>query len=282
MQKTLKTRLIILFLTVVMCVGVMTPAHAYEMVYIQTSIDISEWEIVSSVIRANVEKSQHSPEYRRIPKDDLNTLVAAGNSVNEFSVIMKTLYDKLTKDENLEIEAGSDGINIFGYYEEEGRILSFPTNQVKRNDSTPEDYQEALKINNELVFGLNQAFNIYLGDNFVKTNDAGAYMEKMMEFLAQCGSSSNFEINDDECQFSYNGKTVSVKWKMENIFHGVRLFMRRSTIIVWKEKKQLMQLMQIMFTMIPILAHLQNISSASLLICWIASAELLTFGQWMT
>ena len=54
MQKTLKTRLFTILLIFLMCIGFMAPAHAYELVYIQTSIDPAQWEILGSVIQANV------------------------------------------------------------------------------------------------------------------------------------------------------------------------------------------------------------------------------------
>ena len=85
MQKTLKTRLCTILLIFLMCVGFMAPVHAYELVYIQTSIDPAAWEIVSSVLRSNVGVSRHSPEFRRIPDTELAVLATAGNSVGEFN-----------------------------------------------------------------------------------------------------------------------------------------------------------------------------------------------------
>ena len=85
MQKTLKTRLLLLLLIFLMCVGCMIPANAYELVYIQTSIDTVQWEIVSSVLRSDVGVTRHSPEFRRIPDDTLAVLATGGNSVGEFN-----------------------------------------------------------------------------------------------------------------------------------------------------------------------------------------------------
>lgn len=218
MQKTLKTRLCTILLIFLMCVGFMAPVHAYELVYIQTSIDPAAWEIVSSVLRSNVGVSRHSPEFRRIPDTELAVLATAGNSVGEFNdnrsdfTGIQGLKDHLIGD----LEIASNGnlatglLNNLGILEEKNRILSFPTKQESRNDSTSEQFEEALKISNELTMGLNQAFNSYITEKgYEKANDAEAYLDKMVEFLGQCSGM------DDKYEFEDNGKNISVKWKMQ-------------------------------------------------------------------
>ena len=225
MQKTLKTRLFTILLIFLMCIGFMAPAHAYELVYIQTSIDPAQWEILGSVIQANVPVSRHSPEFRRIPDTELAVLTTAGNSVGEFNASrsdftgIQGLKDHLAGDLPIANKFAQAGLlTNLGWFNEENRILSFPTNQVKRDDSTPEQFEEALKINNELVMGLNQAFNAYITEKgYEKTDDAGAYLDKMIEFLSHCsnsGSCDKCSVIDDEYKFQDNGKDVSVKWKM--------------------------------------------------------------------
>lgn len=214
MQKTLKTRLFTILLIFLMCVGFMVPTHAYELVYIQTSIDPAQWEILGSVIQANVPVSRHSPEFRRIPADDLNDLAGGGNSVNEFNYKIEALKnDDGDLERNLGIAnnvAQAGILTNLGWFEEDNRVLSFPTKQEKRDDSTPEQYEEALKITNELIMGLNQAFNAYITEKgYVKTDDAGAYLDKMVKFLEQCS------VVGDECRFQDNGNDFSVKWKMQ-------------------------------------------------------------------
>jgi len=195
----------------------MAPAHAYELVYIQTSIDPAQWEILSSVIRTDVGVTKHSPEFRRIPDTDLESLTGGGNSVDEFSAGILTLKDHLIGDLKIANGVAQAGIlNNIGIAEEKNRLLSFPTDQTRRDDSTPDDYEEALDINNELITGLNQAFNAYLTENSIsKTNDAAAYMDKLVEFFNSCSGANAARVNDDKYQFENNGKTVTVKWKMQ-------------------------------------------------------------------
>ena len=100
-------------------------------------------------------------------------------------------------------------IQNVGFLEEDNRVLSFPTKQTRRDNSTSTDYNNALTAVNEISFDLNQAFALYCEDNNIKKEaDASAMLTTMIAFLNEVSGSMN-----SDGTLSY--KDYSFKWYTE-------------------------------------------------------------------
>ena len=88
MQKIIEVRqnflarlcFIVMFIVVFFCCT--TTAYAGTLAYIQSSVDLNNWEVLTSVIRENVGLTAHSPEVRRVDSSTLSSLSSNSSSIS--------------------------------------------------------------------------------------------------------------------------------------------------------------------------------------------------------
>lgn len=199
-QKTKKVwpkitgRLLAFFLSFVIISHLVVPAHAYQLVYIQCSIDVATWEILAVAVRDEVGVSSASNETRRVEKSALESMKSNQRTAGGANL---ALIDGLRSDVENRTKSLADGGNFLaglvqniGWFEENNRVLSFPTNQTRRDSSTSTDFNNAMNVVNEIAYDLNQAFSIYCQENSIsKKQDASAFLSSMYNFLSNASGS---------------------------------------------------------------------------------------------
>ena len=206
------THIAAFLLTLVIAFQTVVPANAYTLVYIQCSIDIATWEIITAAVRDEIGVTSTSNEIRRVEQSALNTMhnnqrTAGGSNL---SLIQGLASDVASREKSIAsssgLLAGIAGVaqNI-GVGEEKNRVLSFPTNQTRRDSSNSTDFNNALEVVNAISFDLNQAFSVYCDNNGItKTADATAFFNAMVSFLS---SVQGFMSSDGT--MTYEGMTFT-------------------------------------------------------------------------
>ena len=211
-QSVWVARLLSFLLIFVTCFNMIVPSYAYTIVYIQCSIDLATWEIIAAPVRDSIGISSASNEIRRVEKDALETMKNNQTSATGNISLISGLTDSVAS-RNKSIANGGNFlaglIQNVGFLEEDNRVLSFPTKQTRRDNSTSTDYNNALTAVNEISFDLNQAFALYCEDNNIKKEaDASAMLTTMIAFLNEVSGSMN-----SDGTLSY--KDYSFKWYTE-------------------------------------------------------------------
>lgn len=213
-------------LLLVICFSLAIPANAYSVVHIQASIDLATWEIVTGVVRDEVGLTGCSPEWKRMGEDALAALNSTSfNLLSQIDEASVGTRDK--KVANSGFRAGISNLgHSFGVGAETGRVLTFPTDQIKRDSSTSTDMESALAANNAIVFDLNQAFRVYCErNNITKTADAMAMLTAMKSFMGSVSPSEDYvsyyaSASGDKmtnyrwCTDKYQGGTEKITWSM--------------------------------------------------------------------
>lgn len=212
----LLSRLLLFFITLTMCFNMAIPAEAYSLVHIQCSIDLATWEILTAVVRDEIGLTSASPEYRRISEDNLEmlkeatSLGALADEISGLSDAVENRDKKLAHGDGFFAGIGqgvTGAAQNLGIGEEKNRVLSFPTDQDKRKDSTSVDMENALNANNSIVFDLNHAFNAYCEtNNITKTDDANAFLSTMVSFLKSLPTPIGNYVTYNDTQY---------QWKVE-------------------------------------------------------------------
>lgn len=183
-QSVWVARLLSFLLIFVTCFNMIVPSYAYTIVYIQCSIDLATWEIIAAPVRDSIGISSASNEIRRVEKDALETMKNNQTSATGNISLISGLTDSVAS-RNKSIANGGNFlaglIQNVGFLEEDNRVLSFPTKQTRRDNSTSTDYNNALTAVNEISFDLNQAFALYCEDNNIKKEaDASAMLTSIV------------------------------------------------------------------------------------------------------
>lgn len=181
-------KLLAFLVTLIFSIQMLVPAYAYTLVYIQCSIDLATWEVIAVAVRDEVGVSSASNETRRVEKSALESL--KNNSTTKGGTNL-SLISGLSGDVQDRSKSLADGGNIIaglvqniGWFEENNRVLSFPTNQTRRDSSTSTDFNNAMNVVTDISYDLNQAFAMYCEENNItKTPDASAMHTNMVNFL---------------------------------------------------------------------------------------------------
>ena len=210
-------------LLLVLCLNLVPPAHAYSIVHIQASIDLATWEILTGVVRDEVGITACSPEWKRMEESDLTTLSNyAYNSLDLIDADKVASRDKKVANNGQNILAGI--AQNAGFFEEDKRVLSFPTKQKSRNSSDSTDMESAMAANNAIVFDLNQAFKVYCErEGIAKKPDATAMLTAIKDFMNSTSPSGDFI--EYYASASGNEKT-KYRWKTEK-------YKNSSEMITW-------------------------------------------------
>lgn len=187
------SRIMSFMLLLVVCFNLTVPANAYSVVHIQASIDLATWEILTGVVRDEVGLTGCSPEWKRMGEQALTDLNKSSdadfNLLGQIDVASVASRDKKVANSGLL----SGAANLLGFTEEKGRVLTFPTDQVKRDSSTSADMESALAANNAIVFDLNQAFRVYCDrEHITKKPDAAAMLTAMNSFMGSVSHSGDY------------------------------------------------------------------------------------------
>ena len=216
------TRICAFLLLLVICINLVPPAHAYSIVHIQASIDLATWEILTGVVRDEVGITSSSPEWKRMTKEDLDAL-SAGD------------FDNLDRIDAAKVETRDKGLghggNViggiaqnFGIGVEENRVLSFPTNQTKRDSSTSTDMEAAMAANNAIVFDLNQAFRIYCDKkNIARTPDATEMLKAIKNFMSEAGQNRSGDFINYYSSANAASKDTKYRWKTPKYQDGTEV-----------------------------------------------------------
>lgn len=188
-----------------------TPAQAAKTeTYIQCSVNVSTWEILSSVIRNDVGLLESSLELRRV---DSSTLTELAQNSDKMNVGVDAL-----KDVEAYLEAQNQNVNGIVNNSSANRVLSFPGDKI---DSTSADYDRALLVNNALIFDLNQAFQLYLtNENIQKTSDILAFHAAMIDFLTYAQGQIDATDKDYIVMQDKNGITYRYRYRIYKGYAG--------------------------------------------------------------
>lgn len=216
-------RVLSCILMMVICLNMAVPAHAYSSVHIQCSIDLATWEILTGVVTDEVGLTATSPEWRRMTEDDLKELK---NSSGSFSSALSLIDAGKVESRDKELAHSGHFLGVGGIVQnagigvEESRVLTFPTDQNKRDSSNSIDAENALRVNNEITFDLNQAFSVYCEkEGIVKTPDAVKMLEAVNSFMSDMGS----KVSGDHVKYfaSANGdEEVDYRWRTKKYTDG--------------------------------------------------------------
>lgn len=177
------TILVICFSTVTKPFFAQPAEAAYHQTYIQTTIDVSNWNILASAVDIKVggfTNDIKTPlELQRIGAGTLSSLASASTPSAAASYISSSPGQN---------ETGTDSINL---------VMSFPGNTKSdsifvHTASTANDTARAALVSNSLVYDLNAAFKFVYGDahgNYTPAGETledkvGAYKTAMKSFLS--------------------------------------------------------------------------------------------------
>ena len=171
---------------IVMYFGFAGYAQAGTLAYIQASVDLSNWEILTAVVRENVGLTAHSPEVRRVNSSTLQSLANNSGSLNNSLSALSGLSSYVSAYDNTDTEY--EGIKVNGNFiggmlgsGEKYRVLTFP---AKGGKSETRDFNKATEVNDALVYDLNQAFSLWLdAKGYSKTPNLSDFYNRMIEFL---------------------------------------------------------------------------------------------------
>jgi len=189
-------KLLTFLIAIIISIQMLVPAYAYTLVYIQCSIDLATWEVIAVAVRDEIGISSASNETRRVEKSALESLKSNSKTVGGTNL---SLISGLSSDVQNRTKSLADGGNVvaglvqnLGWFEEKNRVLSFPTDQTRRDSSTSTDFNDAMNVVTDISYDLNQAFSLYCDkNNIAKTPDASAMHTNMVSFLTEIGSSMN-------------------------------------------------------------------------------------------
>ena len=214
MQKIIEVRqnflarlcFIVMFIVVFFCCT--TTAYAGTLAYIQSSVDLNNWEVLTSVIRENVGLTAHSPEVRRVDSSTLSSLSSNSSSISNSINALSGLSSYASEYDNSE---NYDGIKVNGNafgglvgVGEKNRVLTFPG---KGGKSETADYNRAVAVNDALIYDLNQAFSLWLDANgYTKTPKLQDFHSRMIEFL------NSIHVSGDYCTVS--GVDGEFRWRI--------------------------------------------------------------------
>lgn len=188
------------------------PTYAYTLVYIQCSIDLATWEILAVPVRDEIGVSSASNEIRRVEGNVLSSLKSNAKNPSANLTLISGLADDVQNRSKSLANGGNFVAGLvqnIGWLEENNRVLSYPTDQVRRDSSTSTDFNNAMNTVNEISFDLNQAFAIYCEENAVtKTDDASAFLSSMSSFLTSVSGSMS-----SDGTLTYGG--FEFKWCVE-------------------------------------------------------------------
>ena len=190
------------------------PAHAAKTeTYIQCSINLSTWEVLSSVVRNDVGLLSSSLEVRRVDSSKLAEIAQNTSTMDSGISALKDIAGYL-EEQNQKVNKITDSNS-------KNRILSFPGDKIS---STSADYDRALAVNNALIFDLNQAFQLYLNNNNIrKTSDVNAFHTAMVDFLTYTQSQIDASDKDYITMQDKNGITYRYRYRIYKGYIGAGL-----------------------------------------------------------
>ena len=202
------TRLCFVIMFVVIFLGCTTTARAGTLTYIQSTVDLNTWEVLTAVVRENVGLTAHSPEVRRVDADVLKSLsnnsASLSNSVSALSGLSSYVnsYDNSDNYDGIKVNGNAFG-GLVGAGEKY-RVLTFPG---KGGKSETADYNRAFIVNDALIYDLNQAFSLWLdAKGYTKTPKLEDFYNRMKEFL------NSISISGDYCTVS--GVDGEFRWRI--------------------------------------------------------------------
>ena len=176
-------RFLLVFLTVFICSNMTVTAYARTLVYIQCSVDLSTWEILTSVIHDEYGLTSHSAEIRRVDKADLEAMANNSSDVSTAAGLiggLNSYIDSYGTDDPDQKKLNGNVLGAIVSAGEENRVLSFPS----EGQSESVDMEKALEVNDKLIYGLNEAFSIWCENNSVnKTTSLSDFRDKIVAFL---------------------------------------------------------------------------------------------------
>lgn len=203
------TGLCAVLMFIVVYFGFTGSAQAGTLAYIQASVDLSNWEILTAVVRENIGLTAHSPEVRRVDSSTLQSLASNSSSLGNSLSALSGLSSYVTSYDNnsSEYEGKKVNGNIIGGIlgsGEQYRVLTFPG---KGGKSQTNDFNKATAVNDALIYDLNQAFTLWLDANgYTRTPKLADFYNRMTEFL------NSITISGDEC--TVPGVDGSFTWRM--------------------------------------------------------------------
>ena len=155
---TLAVVLLICFCTVTKPFFGLSAEAAYHQTYIQTTIDVSNWDILAGVVDIKTGFLGEPLEYSRVGGDTLSSLAGTSTPSAASSHL-------------------SDSPNGGGGSKEKNLVLTFPGNTkpeggITHTDSTDKDSARAGLILNSLLFDMNAAFKFVYGSNYVPSGSS--------------------------------------------------------------------------------------------------------------
>lgn len=201
---------------IVMYFAFVGSAQAGTLAYIQASVDLSNWEILTAVVRENVGLTAHSPEVRRVDASTLQSLANNSGSLNNSLSALSGLSSYVSAYDNIDTEY--EGIKVNGNFiggmlgsGEKYRVLTFP---AKGGSSQTRDFNKATEVNDALIYDLNQAFSLWLdAQGYSKTPSLKDFYDRMTEFL------NSISVSGDEC--TVPGVDGSFTWRIAKGYTGV-------------------------------------------------------------
>lgn len=203
-------RFIMMFVTVIMCVQFIVPAHASQtFIYIQTTVDLYTWEILAAVTRNEVGTTAVSPETRRIEQSILKELCSTSSRLKMSATISSDLTSKVdayTGGSDVDVPGNPITRFIRGVTDtyEKNRILTFPGGNLSNGyDGTTADMNKALEVHDALIYDLNEAFSQWMEVNNISPSpNMGDFWDAIYSFLKDCSlatSTSGLTNYSDYC-----------------------------------------------------------------------------------
>lgn len=188
--KQYKRRVLALAVIFLVCLSAATPLFSpteakaeYHQVYIQTTVDVDNWEILAGVVNETMSYVGEPLEHQRIGSDTLKNLAATSTPKDAASYIDNS--------------PASGGVDSSEYL-----VLNFPGDSMANKvfthiSSGNDDMERATIIRNSLIYDLNSAFRFVYGDDWMPSGGTreerfNSYKSAMKSFLAAApGGSCN-------------------------------------------------------------------------------------------
>ena len=183
-----------------------TALAAESETYVQCSISPERFEILSAVIQNEVGITELPLETRRMDQDLLKKLAAASDSLSPSIRALKALKGHVgARDGKV------SGILSAGLDKDQYRVLSFPGSKVA---SSPKDYEQALLVNQSLIFDFNEAFRIYVkNQNIKKSADPEEFLDAVIDFLTYTQKHAEKKVNaEGKCYLSMKSEGVTYRF----------------------------------------------------------------------
>ena len=87
----LTVRILCFVIALVLSLNFIVPAEAKKVTYIQSTVDLAAWEIITAVVQDDIGVTSHSQEIWRVDADDLASLVQSPDSLSNAIACLNSL-----------------------------------------------------------------------------------------------------------------------------------------------------------------------------------------------